>query len=392
MSKDFEDEEDFEELYGPWEPSLYNAVMANERHFAMLVGGPRWDDPYTIILKRDTVDRTFSRSDVRRELTGIEVMPDANRSPDDEPSYVALSISGDIYIFHPEITEHFIIPGTKAESEDNPDILFFTITPMGDQFLVAGTQGWLKLGHDKTWQDVAPKIDVPDPYSPPEYRIIGVDQEDNLFLEVKVTPSMASFNLYPGHPLYRDDMSDDEKESLQKKLDEEYETYPVLTKLYTGKPGNWKKHDLPDRIAEVKQDSASLSNVCRDKQGFYYVLGDKGLIMKGSAATGFSDISFAGDRNTRISFGEFLGDRMIVTTHDGVSQFDGHMLSPFVPKIKVNSPPYLVQTSNLQIEGGKAYLFDYQLRYFWTDGATWGQYDIPKELSERPFKGNPPRK
>lgn len=40
--------EDFEELYGKWEPKLYRAAMAQtDRHFAALVGGPRWDDPYT---------------------------------------------------------------------------------------------------------------------------------------------------------------------------------------------------------------------------------------------------------------------------------------------------------------------------------------------------------
>lgn len=42
------DDEDFEELYGKWEPKLYRAAMAQtDRHFAALVGGPRWDDPYT---------------------------------------------------------------------------------------------------------------------------------------------------------------------------------------------------------------------------------------------------------------------------------------------------------------------------------------------------------
>ncbi|WP_337270457.1 hypothetical protein [Oryzifoliimicrobium ureilyticus] len=382
------DDEDFEELYGRWEPSLYNAVMVSERYFALLVGGPRWDDPYTIVLRRDTIDRTFDRDDVRRQLNDIQVYA---APQDGEPSYVALSVSGDIYIFHPETTEHFIIPGTKAETEDAPDISFYTITPIGDQFLVAGNRGWLKLGHDKTWQDVAPQVDVPPAYKQPQFRIIGKDHNGELYLEVKLTPDRRQFLLYPGHPLYREDMPEEEEEAIEAKLDKEFKSYPDLMMMYTGSPGNWKKHDLPDRVAKVKEDAVSLSNVCTDQKGFDYVLGDKGLIMKGSAQSGFTDISFLGDRNTRISFGEFLGDKMIVTTSDGVSQFDGHMLSPFSPKIKVNAPPYLVQTSNLQIEGGKAYLFDYQLRYFWTDGATWDQYDIPKELSERPFKGNPPR-
>lgn len=43
-------------------------------------GGPRWDDPYTIILTRDTVEQTFSRSDVRRELRDIRVVPSDDES------------------------------------------------------------------------------------------------------------------------------------------------------------------------------------------------------------------------------------------------------------------------------------------------------------------------
>ena len=62
MTDVMDDEEDFEELYGTWEPKLYQATMSeNDRYFAALVGGPRWDDPYTIILTRDVVEQTFSR-------------------------------------------------------------------------------------------------------------------------------------------------------------------------------------------------------------------------------------------------------------------------------------------------------------------------------------------
>ncbi|MCW1411435.1 hypothetical protein OLZ32_24495 [Rhizobium sp. 1AS11] len=69
------EEEDFEELYGAWEPTLYAAAMADDRYFALLIGGPRWDDPYTIILTRDAEAQTFSRLDVRRELRDVRVVP-----------------------------------------------------------------------------------------------------------------------------------------------------------------------------------------------------------------------------------------------------------------------------------------------------------------------------
>ncbi|MBB3947532.1 hypothetical protein GGQ73_003500 [Rhizobium skierniewicense] len=82
----------FEELYGEWDPRLYHAAMADDdRHFAVLVGGPRWDDPYTIILTRDTEKQTFSRSDVRRELRDIRVLPSSTDGG--LPSYVTISLT-----------------------------------------------------------------------------------------------------------------------------------------------------------------------------------------------------------------------------------------------------------------------------------------------------------
>ncbi|WP_425648642.1 hypothetical protein [Agrobacterium radiobacter] len=111
------DEQDCEELYGKWEPKLYQAAMADtDRHFAALVGGPRWDDPYTIILMRDAVKQTFSRSDVRRELRDIRVIP--SLKDDAEPSYVTISLQGDIYVVGPDGSQHFIIPGTQARIRD----------------------------------------------------------------------------------------------------------------------------------------------------------------------------------------------------------------------------------------------------------------------------------
>ncbi|WP_245500288.1 hypothetical protein [Rhizobium leguminosarum] len=78
MTDASDDEEDFEEFYGAWEPTLYAATMADDRHFALLVGGRRWDDPYTIILTHDAEAQTFSRLDVRHELRDIRVVPRAD--------------------------------------------------------------------------------------------------------------------------------------------------------------------------------------------------------------------------------------------------------------------------------------------------------------------------
>lgn len=105
-----------EDRYEEWDPRLYHAAMADtDRHFAVLVGGPRWDDPYTIILMRDTVGQTFSRSDVRRELRDIRVIPSSDENA--QRSYVTVSLQGDIYVVGQESSQHFVIPGRSPRTE-----------------------------------------------------------------------------------------------------------------------------------------------------------------------------------------------------------------------------------------------------------------------------------
>ncbi|MDR6099850.1 hypothetical protein QE369_000028 [Agrobacterium larrymoorei] len=125
-------DDDFEELYVKWEPKLYQAAMAQtDRHFADLVGGQRWDDPYTIILMRGHVEQTFSRSDVHRELRDIRVI--ASSKSDTGPSYVTISLQGDIYVVDQDGSQHFIVPGTQAESDTAAEVDFRSILPYDDR-------------------------------------------------------------------------------------------------------------------------------------------------------------------------------------------------------------------------------------------------------------------
>ncbi|MBB4481148.1 hypothetical protein GGE46_003744 [Rhizobium etli] len=41
MTEAIDDDNDFEGLYGAWEPSPYGSATAANRYFALLVGGPR---------------------------------------------------------------------------------------------------------------------------------------------------------------------------------------------------------------------------------------------------------------------------------------------------------------------------------------------------------------
>lgn len=121
----------------------------NDSQFAVLVGGPRSDDPYTIILVQDAVEQTFSRSDVRRELRDIRVIP--SLKDDAGPSYVTISLQGDIYVVGPDGSQHFIIPGTPAESETASEVDFRSILPYDNRWLVAGSGNFLKLGKGESW-------------------------------------------------------------------------------------------------------------------------------------------------------------------------------------------------------------------------------------------------
>ncbi|WP_245503173.1 hypothetical protein [Rhizobium leguminosarum] len=53
----------------------------------------------------------------------------------------------------------------------------------------------------------------------------------------------------------------------------------------------------------------------------------------------------------------------------------------------MRSAPFVLQPSAIFAQNDKLYVFDYGLRYYTFDDESWHQHDIPKELSQRPFKG-----
>ncbi|MGN6779604.1 hypothetical protein [Rhizobium sp.] len=381
-----DDEDNFEELYGEWNPKLCGAAMADDgRYFAALVGGPRWDDPYTIILMRDVIGQTFSRSDVRRELRDIQVLPAKDK--DAAPSYVAISLNGDIYVVGPQGSEHSVIPGTRAESEAAPDIEFNSILPFDDRWLVAGSDGFLKLGKGEIWEEAAPPLKSEYPYREPKWSILGANGEGNIFVVATQAADTRHFDLYPGHPLYRKDMSGDEVLTLQRKLSAERNAFPQLTTLFTGRPDAWRKHELPPRIASAISDYPYVASFVSGVNGNDYVIGSDGLVMEGVPPRGLSEISSVPDREKNFFGGAFWQGNLVLIADSEIFQFDGHLAKTFAPKVKIKLGSQRVQPSAVFSRNERLYVFDYGLRYFIFDGQEWVQRDIPDDLSARPFKG-----
>lgn len=118
-----------------------------------------------------------------------------------------------------------------------------------------------------------------------------------------------------------------------------------------------------------------------------YVIGSDGLVMKGNPNTGFADISSIADREKNFKDAVRLRNDLVLATGTELFRFDGHLAKPFVPKVKMRSAPFVLQPSAIFVQNDKLYVLDYGLRYYILDDAGWHQYDIPKDLSARPFKG-----
>lgn len=246
-----------------------------------------------------------------------------------EPSYVTPSLNGDIYVISPKGAEHSVIPGTQAESDDAPEILFSSILPVGDLWLVAGSKGFLKLGKGKSWQDVSPHLSAEYPYKMPDWTIIGTNQAGDIFIVGTQAAIARHFNLYPGHPLYRKDMPDEERFELKKKLYAEMDRYPRLKTPFTGRPGAWKQQVSSDRIARSLPAYSYVADVESDGTEADYVIGSDGLVMKGNPQAGFTEISSIADREKNFKDGVRWHKDLILATGTELFRFDGHVATPF---------------------------------------------------------------
>lgn len=386
---DDDDEKDFEEIYGAWEPSLYAAAQIDGHRFALLIGGPRYDDPYTIILTYDSrLDQPWSRFDVRREIQALLVAQEFRSDVD----YLALSRSGDLYAIGKDLAWS-TIPGTPTD-DPNSEIILSGFALNGSEYVVGGDEGFLKAGRDRSWRDVAPPVDDSYPYASATWRVVGKDHQSNLYVAAYRKADPRHFNFYPGHhPEYQDGMSEDEIFAKMKMLRAEQRSYPQRLSLFVGGPERWKEIKLPDRISHTDVfDASYIARVVPQSSDVVQIMGSHGLILTGSSEHGFREISSIVDREYHLREATIFADQLVVSTGDQLFRFDGHRLRPLEPKLKVNKPPYYPQAAALHARGDKLFLFDFTgvIRIF--DGSVWATMEIPPELLARPFQGLLPLK
>jgi hypothetical protein len=385
---------DWEELYGPWEPSIVAAHVVDEQKFAIAVGGPRFDDPFTVVLTFDqSQDQPWSRFEMRREITSLRGVGVGERDSGDE-IYAALSLSGDIYYIGSEI-ERITIPGTETENPSGKASALYSFAWTGGEVLVGGAFGVLLSGKGRNWRSVSPQISLDYPYGEPVWYILGQDSSGAVYLYARQEPNPRHFMLYPGHPLFRPQMPEVEKRETEKRLEDEEDEYRAKgprRRLFVGTPANWIEVTLPRVPALSASHNGGITGLHFDGPDDVWLVGNDGLILRGSPEKGFSDVSFKGDRGKQLSGVVRFQQQILVWADSELLVFNGHLLLPFKPKVKIQKPPFVVQPSSVQIYGKRLFLFDYQNRIHRFDGESWEEIVIPPELLEREFKGLPPGK
>jgi hypothetical protein len=309
-----------------------------------------------------------------------------------QAEYVILSLSGDIYYIGQDLVQT-TIPGTQTEDPEGEETYSYGFVWTGTEYLVAGEWGFLRAGLGRDWRDEAPEIPEQYPYGQPSWRVLGTDRSGTIYIAAYRRANPRHFNFYPGHPEYRDGLSEDEIWEKTKALRDEQDSYPQLLKLYAGKPGAWQEIPLPDHIAgsTAAQQYTYVSSVVPKNDDTCFILGSDGLILEGSPASGFKVVSSLVDRQYHLNAGTWYRGELVVSAHGTLLRFDGHLLSPFLPKPKVNNPPYFPQTAALHATDGNLFLFDFTMRYRVFDGERWQNVEIPDALQERPFKGLYPK-
>lgn len=109
--------------------------------------------------------------------------------------------------------------------------------------------------------------------------------------------------------------------------------------------------------------------------------------MIGTPESGFSEISSLPDRNKHFSDGAYFENALVLVADSQLLRFDGHLTSAFTPRVKLKLGSVRVQPSAVFARVGRLHVFDYGNRIFSLVDGDWKEYVIPKELTDRPFKG-----
>jgi hypothetical protein len=363
-----------------WNPKIQAAYAARSDNFCIALAELEYDDPFSAIIFYDgSLKQPWGRIDVRREITAITAVNVA----DGGNRYAALSNEGEVY-YTEDASRQELLPGAGVARTGGHGSMH-ALAPIQDgSLMAAGTSNQIFRQGNGQWRLDAPRISPPAGYLKPGYAAIALAGSRELYVGGSVFADSSPYDV-TADPSYGDDMDEDAlAELFMKQMNASSAGIsgpnPAGFALYFD-GSTWQNLS----IGAVQP----ILDVYADKASRVWMVGSQGLILAGNAATGFTDVSFHGDRDLNLLSVTKFKEMVIIASDHGLHSFDGYSLSPIKPLINPRRGPAVPTPLKVQAVDDVMYYFDYAKHIHRWDGQIWDEIIIPPQLLERNFNGLP---
>jgi hypothetical protein len=361
-----------------WNPRINCAIAASRDQFCIALTELEYDDPFSAIISYDgRLRQPWGRTDVRREINSVCVMPDM--APETPANYAALSNEGDVYLIG-STTLREKIHGAGIQSPDATGLgATFEIFIKNNSLWVTGANGQLyERNGPNNW------LRLPFESSPNLSTEVTVDLSRSLDLD-----SLGALILGIGRQTASGSTLDTDQNLVGNDSWDDWFAAIDTDASAAGDPDKGSLfHWNTNRIEHLEIPATKILNdIYKSSNNEIWIVGYEGIILKGNIEVGFSDVSFHGDHDKNLlSITEF-GNRMVVASDYALHWFDGHILTPLKPKINPFINRNVPTPLKVQALDGVLFYFDYKHGVHRYDGENWEEIVIPPELLEREFKG-----
>ena len=360
-------------------PRIEAACVRSPDRFAFaLFDGTVGEEPFTALITYDgTQPQPWSRYDIPRFVAAIGVVGSSSPLDLEGADYAVLSENGDLYFVGNGVENgivHEAIPFLPDHDDDPPR--YGTLIPSSTiGAVVAGDQ--VMIRSDRDWRANMPDWNGEAAYYPPTWNAF-VGSAGDILLAGERRPSLQSIWVRPGDPQWRENMPYEEKYTIQQQRRRALAEKEPEYQLHLWHEGKWNKLSLALR---------SLPIASHADDGGMWLVGANGLILERNDVNRFRDRSFKGDREKFLIGITRHEDQLVIASDRALFQFNGHILEPFEPKVRVTSEPYALSPSHVESVDGVLMLFDYNQRIHRFVDSEWSEVSIPPELLERDFTG-----